>query len=206
MVKRAIIFDLDNTIYPVASIGDKLFYNLFQLIEKHKGYHGNIYDIKNEIMRHPFQVVAKDFHFNNDLTLLGLQLLEQLTYDESIKPFDDYFLTKNINLVKFLVTSGFTKLQLSKIEQLGIKNDFKEFFIVDPINSNLTKKDVFNKIIEQYDFVAKEVLVVGDDINSEIKAGKELGKDTIVYDYLKVFEDSSTEQIIRNYCELEKYI
>ena len=69
------------------------------------------------------------------------------------------------------MTSGFTKLQLSKIEQLGIKNDFKEFFIVDPINFDLTKKDVFNKIIEQYDFVAKEVLVVGDDINSEIKAG-----------------------------------
>ena len=75
MVKRAIIFDLDNTIYPVASIGDKLIYNLFQLIEKHKGYQGNISDIKNEIMRQPFQVVAKDFHFDNDLTLIGLQLL-----------------------------------------------------------------------------------------------------------------------------------
>lgn len=201
--KKAVIFDLDNTIYPAAAIGDSLFKELFQIIEKHGGYQGNLKDIKEAVQRKPFQIAAQDFQFDKDLTAAGLQLLSELTYNEPIEPFENYPLIRELSGLKFLVTTGFRKLQLSKIEQLGIKDDFEEFFIVDPTVSLLTKKDVFRRIMERYKLKPEEILVVGDDIDSEIKAGKELGIDTVIYDYLNTLGPSSTENIITDYSELK---
>jgi putative hydrolase of the HAD superfamily len=206
MKKDAFIFDLDNTIYPVTSIGDKLFRDLFKTIEKDGGYKGDMEQIKKEIMRKPFQYVARDFHFTNELTTKGLNLLSNLTYKEPIQPFKDYFLTKKIEGLKFLVTKGFKKMQLSKIEKLGIQNDFQEIFIIDPATSQLTKKEVFQKIISRYNLKKEKILIIGDDIHSEIRAGKELGIDTVVYNYQNHAEFSSAENIINNFSELKNFI
>ena len=54
-----------------------------------------------------------------------------------------------IPLDKFLVTTGFIKLQMSKVKMLGIEEDFKEIHIVDPEVKDKTKKDVF-EIMEKY--------------------------------------------------------
>ncbi len=49
--------------------------------------------MKKEIMRKPFQQVANDSHFTDELTSKGLNLLSDLTYKEPIKPFKDYYFT-----------------------------------------------------------------------------------------------------------------
>jgi len=206
MNKKAIILDLDNTIYPVASIGDKLFDELYQLIEQDGSYSGNMEDIKKAIQRTPFQLVAKEFQFSAALTEKALELLMALEYNDIIKLFDDYLLTKQIDCLKFLVTTGFKKLQKSKIRQLNVFNDFDACYIVDPSVSTLTKKDIFKKIMEQYQLEPEEILVVGDDIHSEIKAGKELGIDTVVYDYNGTHTQLSGYTIITDYKELKKFI
>ncbi len=58
MKVKALILDLDNTLYPVSAIGNRLFNSLFSLIEESQEFNGNIKEIKNQIMRQPFQVVA----------------------------------------------------------------------------------------------------------------------------------------------------
>jgi len=180
--KRAIIFDLDNTIYPVSSIGDKLFKSLFQLIVENGEYTGDFDEIKGEIMRRPFQFVADDFSFSENLKSDCLKLFLDLTYDEPIDPFDDYKYVRKLQGIKFLVTTGFTKLQNSKILQLNIEKDFLEIYIIDPIQSKLTKKDIFLKLLIDYHLKVHEVLVIGDDLDSEIKAANDMGIDTILYD------------------------
>ena len=180
--KRAIIFDLDNTIYPVSSIGDKLFKSLFQLIVDNGEYTGDFDEIKGEIMRRPFQFVADDFSFSENLKSECLKLFLELTYDEHMEPFEDYKYVRKLPCIKFLVTTGFTKLQNSKILQLNIENDFLEIYIIDPIQSKLTKTDIFQKLLIDYRLKVHEVLVVGDDLNSEIKAANDLGIDAILYD------------------------
>lgn len=206
--KKAIIFDLDNTIYPVSSIGDNLFTELYKLIEEDGRYIGDLDVIKATIQKKPFQVVAKEFHFNEELTAKALEALSDLEYNDTIKPFDDYHLTKDIDRLKFLVTTGFTKLQWSKINQMGLESDFVECFVVDPARSNRTKKDIFAEIMEKHDLNPEEVLVVGDDIHSEIKAGKELGIDTILYDYMGKYSGSSDYDgnVITNYDSLEQFV
>jgi putative hydrolase of the HAD superfamily len=203
---KCLVFDLDNTVYSVASIGDKLFRGVFEIIEKHGGYRGCLGDIKKEIMRRPFQDVSRDFKFDEDLTAAGLKMLSTLTYGEPIEPYSDYYLTRAIECEKILVTSGFTKLQWSKIERLGIKNDFDEIIIVDPAVSCKTKKDIFEEILVRHHLAEKEVLVIGDDVNSEITAGRELGMGTVVYDHAGLMKLPASETVIAHFGELANYL
>ncbi len=200
--KKAIILDLDNTIYPVSSIGDKLFKSLFQLIVENGEYIGNFDEIKGEIMRRPFQFIADDFFFSENLKSKCLKLFLDLTYDERIEPFEDYKYVRKLSGIKFLVTTGFTKLQNSKILQLNIENDFLKIYVIDPIQSKLTKKDIFHKLLIDYRLQVQEVLVVGDDLNSEIKAANDLGIESVLYDRKSEHTGIENQQTISSFKDL----
>jgi len=206
MTKKAIILDLDNTIYPVPSIGNELFASLFRLIEESGEHTVDIAAIKNEIMRKPFQHVAAHFQFSDSLTQNGINLLLNLSYEGPITAFSDYEYTKLLPCDNFLVTTGFLKLQQSKIKGMGIEQDFKEIHIVDPATSDKTKKDVFTDIIHRNGYELTEVLVVGDDPHSEIKAAKELGIDTVLYDKFHLHEDNSLQNKVADFKELVRFI
>jgi putative hydrolase of the HAD superfamily len=182
MIKKAIIYDLDNTIYPVHSIAESLFIPFLKLIDEYNQYLDNINAIKSDMMRMSFQVVAAKYHFNEELIQRGLNLLQSITYTGPINYFNDYPEIKNIFAERFLVTTGFYNLQYSKIRGMGIENDFTEIHVVDPLTSIKTKKDVFADIMQRHNYNASDVLVVGDDPESEIKAAAELGIDTVLYD------------------------
>ena len=209
--RKAIIFDLDNTIYSVSSIGEKLFQGLFNLIETDGGYQGDFDAVKEALQKQPFQAVAKQYHFHPDLAEKGVAMLSDLSYDGMIEPFDDYSeyrLQTHDGLLKFLVTTGFTKLQRSKIKQMKLESDFDACFVVDPALSDRSKKDVFAQIMEKYQLRPEEVLVIGDDVDSEIEAGRKLGMDTLLYDHAGTNQLKSTYngEIITHFKQLEDFI
>ena len=206
MNKSILIFDLDNTIYPVSSIAEKLFKKLYAVIEKSSEYEGDLEAIKLEIQRTPFQKVANAFSFSEQLLKECMEVHIKLTYDDPMQYFPDYELVRELPQTKFLVTSGFSKLQHSKIDNLGIRDDFKEIVILDLQQSNETKKDIFKRLLEKYKFSEDEVLIVGDDIKSEIQAGKELGIDTVIYDRLEKYTDLNNSNKIENFAELAKFL
>jgi putative hydrolase of the HAD superfamily len=109
---------------------------------------------------------------------------------------------KDLVADKFLVTTGFLKLQQSKVEGMKIRNDFKEIHIVDPSTSDRTKKDLFAEIIERHGYHKSEVLVVGDDPQSEIKAAQDLGIDAILYDKSGLHKGITSIRRIENFKEL----
>lgn len=206
MQKKAIIFDLDNTIYLVSSIGSKLFKTLFEIITESGEFVGNLENLKGEIMRRPFQFVAEEFEFSEKLKSACLDHMKNLTYDSPITAVENYDATREISCLKFLVTTGFTALQNSKIERLGIKNDFEKIFIIDPAETAQNKRDIFKKILIGYELKLNEVIVIGDDLNSEIKAAKELGIESIIYDFKSIYKPTSNQKVIRNFSELKQYI
>lgn len=206
MKKKAIILDLDNTIYPVSSIGDRLFKSLFSLILESGEYTGDFEQVRFEIMRRPFQYIADEFSFSETLKADCFKLLSNLTYDEKMQPFEGYETLLTIPCRRFLVTTGYTKMQQSKIKQLGIENDFEALFVIDPDQSDLTKRDLFEKILTDYNLNVEDVLVVGDDLNSEIFHAKALGIETVLYDYLSQFQESEDQKIIRNHKDLHHYL
>lgn len=206
MQKKALIFDLDNTIYLVSSIGDRLFKTLFGIITESGEFSGNMEKLKAEIMRRPFQHVANEFGFSEKLMAECMEHMKNLTYDSAMDPVENYETIRNFDCLKFLVTTGFNTLQNSKIEQLGIQNDFEKIFIIDPSKTAQTKRDVFKKILVNYQLRLDEVLVVGDDLNSEIRAAEELGIDSVLCDFKAVHSQTEGQKVIRNFSELKQYI
>jgi len=206
MRKKAIILDLDNTIYPVSSIGDRLFKSLFSLILESGEYEGDFEQIRFEIMRRPFQYIADEFLFSESLKTDCFKLLSDLTYDKKMQTFEGYETLLTIPCRRFLVTTGYTKMQHSKIKQLGIENNFEAIFVIDPDQSPFTKRDIFEKILVDYNLSVEDVLVVGDDLNSEIFHAKALGIETVLYDYLSQFQESEDQNVIRNHKNLHLYL
>lgn len=206
-MKKALILDLDNTLFSTPSIGDKLFADLYYLLEINGNeFEGDLEDIKKDINRKPFTVVAKQYNMSQLLYNEALKLLVNLTYNEPIEPFSDYNEVNKIACDKFLVTSGFPKLQNSKVRQLGIENDFKEIFIVDTVMTNNTKKKVFEGILHDFNYDASEVIVIGDDPESEISAAKELGIDAVVYDKLNTYKNYFATPKISDFSQLQNYL
>lgn len=182
MNKKAIILDLDNTVYPVASIAHKLFEPLLLLIRINGEYQSSFESIKKDLMRKPVQKVAKEHGFSERLTAKVIEHLKDMSYEDKISPFEDYAIIKKISCKKFLVTTGFTKLQQSKILRLGISKDFEEIHIADPLLSPKTKKDIFRDIMMRHEYEPSHLLVIGDDPESEIQAANELGIESVLYD------------------------
>src|SRR5437588_13067813 len=148
-MKKALIFDRDNTIYLVSAIADNLFAKLFAVLDEYSGTinlgdDDRVAKIKEEMTRRPFQYIADKYELDKALNDKIVDTLRTMTYDSPMQPFDDYHHLRQIPLDKFLVTTGFVKLQMSKVKQLGIEQDFKEMLIVDPDLTGKTKKDVFS--------------------------------------------------------------
>ena len=132
--------------------------------------------------------------------------LLNLTYETHINTVEGYPVLQEIPCKKFLVTTGFTKLQNSKIDRLNIRDYFEKIYIIDPSLTSLSKRDVFKKILVKYKFKIDEVLVVGDDLNSEIKAAQSLGIDSVLYDYQGNQTANNGQKVIRNFAEVKNYI
>lgn len=84
---------------------------------------------------------------------------------------------ESTTIPKVLVTYGNKDLQEKKIQTLDIRKYFGEIFISEDRGE---KKDFFRKIIEKYGIEDhKQVVVVGDRIDTEIRFGNMLGCTTV---------------------------
>ncbi len=205
MIKKALIFDLDDTIYPIKSIADKLFADLYALIQENMPE--AIYqNAKEDLLTTPFQKVADKYHFSNNLKDEGMKISRRIVYDGPISPFEDYLPIRDLRIEKFLVTAGYTKMQKSKINLLNLKDDFREIFIPDPLKSDLSKKDVFEQIMVKYQYEPGEVLVIGDNPEAEIADAKELGIETYLYDYQQKYSPALADYYGVNYENLPEIL
>ena len=201
---KALILDLDNTIYPVASISNEMFEPLFNLLDKHKRAIGEdkLPEIKQLIMKKAWQKVAEQYEFSTELKEAGTELLRNTTFTHKMQTFADYEHVKPLPHDKYLVTMGFTKLQHSKVKMLGLENDFIGILINDPDLTTDTKREVFEEILLNNSYKTNEVLVIGDDPDSEIKAAQAIGIITVLYDRSNDFPDAQVNHRIKSFEEL----
>jgi len=206
MARKALILDLDNTIYPVAPYAGEMFATFMQLVTDSGEQQDNIEGIRKDIMRRGFLIVAATYNFSKQLKQKGNDLFKELTYAGQLEPYEDFRLVRDLPHEKFLVTAGYQKFQQSKIALLKLEKYFKEIHIVDVTTTSLTKKDVFAGIIDRYRYNLSEVLVIGDDLESEISAGNDLGIDTVVYDKAGFNSGRSVSSLITDYRGLNDFL
>ena len=82
---------------------------------------------------------------------------------------------RSIGYKLFLVTFGNREMQEKKIKILGIERAFDEIVITENPRG---KEKCFKEILTKYDLEPKQVLCVGDKIKDEIEVGKRLGMST----------------------------
>lgn len=181
-MKSIFFIDLDNTIYFTKPNEEQLMGELYRFLESQDlGISKEDFILaKQEMLRTPFQKVAKKYGFREEAMPDVLAYLQNREVTQPLKPSNDYPYIKNLKGRKFIVTAGFTKQQNSKVKMLGIADDFESVYVVDVSKSN--KKEAFERLIDQYLLNKDDILIIGDDAESEIKFGLELGIDTFLLD------------------------
>lgn len=182
MVPIAIIYDLDDTIMPTRGIPESTFKPVFDAIrEANSSLTEDVLQLSfADLWRKPLDVVATTYGFSQQMVNACKSALVNTDYKLTIAPFEDFEAIKKIEGLRILVTTGITKLQQAKIDALFNEGDFNEIIIDDPYQDNrLGKKKIFAMLAERYLLKPEQFWVVGDNPESEIAAGNELGMNTV---------------------------
>lgn len=180
---RAIIFDLDSCLAAANEVGDHLFAPAFDAIRI--ANQGRIPDTTlaqafADCWRCSFDFIAEKYNFTSAMRTVGWQAFKQITVTVPMKGYFDLAVLKELPVPLFLVTSGFRRLQESKIRALGFADWFAGIQI-DAIDEpdRKGKHGLFADILKNNRLAPEEVLIVGDNPDSEIDAGNRLGMKTI---------------------------
>ena len=179
-----LIFDLDDTIFQTNSMNPEIFESAISVLRDYyttSESNVNLEELIARLWSHPVTVVFSKYNTPQDIVAQFYQAIASIDYSElDIKTYDDYKEINSFLCPKILVTTGFKELQLAKIKALGIESDFDSIYIDDPReNPRQEKLDIFKTILKESQKAPQEVWVIGDNPDSEIKAGNSLHMKTI---------------------------
>lgn len=175
----AVIFDLDNCLAPATAVGEALYGPAFAAIRKAND--GRIAADAlaaafRQMWTHAYDWVADRYGFTPAMRAAGWQALVQIEVTGPLAGYGDLNLLASVPGERFLVTTGLRRLQDSKIRGLGIAAQFREIFI-DAIDEprRLGKAALFQHILVRSDLKPADVIVVGDNPDSELAAARQVG-------------------------------
>jgi FMN phosphatase YigB (HAD superfamily) len=180
---KAIIFDLDNCLAAADEAGRQLLAPTFDAIRREN--HGTL---SNEMLErafdecwgHSLDTVARKYGFSEAMLAAGWAENARAEVKVPMHGYPDLGAIRHLPATLFLVTSGFRRLQESKVRALAVESLFERVYI-DAIDEpeRKGKEKIFEEILRTYALHPREVLVVGDDADSEIAAGNRLGIPTV---------------------------
>ena len=129
---RAIIFDLDNCLSAADEPGKGLLEPIFDAIRRVN--HGRLSDEAlaeafSDCWRHPLDFVAKKHAFTEDMLAAGWAVYVQLEVATPMRGYADLRTLPELPVWRFLVTSGFRRLQERKIKALGFERLFTAIYV-----------------------------------------------------------------------------
>ena len=203
---RAVIFDLDNCLAAADEAGEALFAPAFDALRA--ANRGHLSDEAlaaafRDMWRHALDHVARKHRFTEEMLRAGWRAFRTIEVKQPLRGYPDLWEIEKLPLARFLVTSGFRRLQESKIAALGIRRLFVEIQ-VDAIDEppRRPKQERFADIAARHGWQPREVLVVGDNADSEIAAGNALGMPTVQTLRPGVPPAKNTHWHIKNFSEL----
>jgi FMN phosphatase YigB (HAD superfamily) len=180
---KAIIFDLDNCLARADDAGSQLLAPTFDAIRA--ANHGTLSEETLErafadCWRHSLDAVAKKHEFSDEMLAAGFRANSRAEVTTPMRGYPDMRTIYALPVKLFLVTSGFRRLQESKVRALELQSRF-ERICIDAIDEpdRKGKEAIFADILRSQALDPREVLVVGDDADSELAAGNRLGIPTV---------------------------
>lgn len=183
---RALICDLDNTLFSADSIPAVLLDPIVDAVRKANSGPDAIPDEQladaiAAFRRVSFDRVVDSYRLPPAVRDAWVQAMVKLRVTGHLIPFPDVRALAALRLRRFLVTTGYRGLQESKVRALGI-GDLFEAVHVDALDDPATrpgKRGLFRSILAEHRFAPSEVVVLGDSAESEIAAGNRLGIPTV---------------------------
>ena len=204
---RAIIFDLDNCLSAADEVGRQLLEPMFAAIRQaNKGTLSEeaLAQAFEDCWRHPLDWVASEHGFSDEMLAAGWEVAARTEVEAPMRGYSDLPALAELDAKLLLVTSGFRRLQDSKIRALGFESLF-EAIHVDAIDEadRKGKEGIFKDILKTYRLSPEEVLGVGDNSDSDIEAGDRLGMRSVQVLREGVPRGSNATHYINSLCELK---
>jgi putative hydrolase of the HAD superfamily len=182
-MKKAVIFDLDNCLAAPIEVGAAFYQPAFDAMRTaNQGALSNMHldEAFRDCWRHSLDWVAEKHGFTEAVRAAGWREFTRLEVSQPLQGYDDLAVLADLPVQRFLVTSGFRRLQESKIRALNIETLFTAIYI-DAIDEpgRVGKQGIFARIMAEYFMSPDDILVVGDNADSEIAAGNRLGIQTV---------------------------
>lgn len=178
---KAVIFDLDMCIFDTRTLGEHILEPVLAPLHASSMPVEIQREIDHTLWTTSLEDCVQIFHIPNAVAELMRDAHRRLVVPETIRTFGDEEYIRQVHAYRALVTSGYRLWQERKIEQLGIADSFDEVIIdvIDDARLRKGKRVIFQELMARHGWRPKEVLVVGDNPHSELKAGKELGMITV---------------------------
>ncbi len=183
---KAIIFDLDDTLYDCSGtlvlkskkLAAKIISKAIKCSEAEalklqlelEARLGPKVDISQEIA--DLYNLSEEFCKEITNTINTLEVDGAKLFSDTMDSINEL---KRIGYKLFLVTFGNREMQEKKIKTLGLERSFDEIIITENPRG---KEKCFKAILTKYDLEPEQVLCVGDKIKDEIAVGKRLGMST----------------------------
>jgi putative hydrolase of the HAD superfamily len=204
-VYKHIFFDLDRTLWDFDKSSLEIFseiYNKYELKQKgissldlfldkfniNNNFLWGLYKegiIKKEILKtRRFELTLSDFGINN--LLLAVKIGDDYININILKA---HFFPYTIEILTYLkskyslhiITNGFKEVQLPKLIQCGLNKYFKNVFSSDDAGYLKPDKRIFEYALKKSKALTEESIMIGDEIDIDIKGANSVGMDQILF-------------------------
>jgi putative hydrolase of the HAD superfamily len=136
---------------------------------------------------------------------MSVQFLERLPNRKNLFPYTieilDYLTEKNY--VLHLITNGFENIQHNKLKHSNLANYFKQVITSEQAGSLKPQKEIFEFALQAAKANIEDSIMIGDNIEADIKGAMSAGLDTIFVNHLKMETEIKPTYIIHHLKELE---
>jgi FMN phosphatase YigB (HAD superfamily) len=183
-VLRAAVFDLDQTLFDPHTLPRTM---IGELQAKLRGLAAGIVsaDVLDAALadawRMPFDRVVARHRLPEAVRTLWYEAVAAVQVTEPLSPYADVVPTlEGLAIRRFVLTTGFRRLQESKLRQLGLTSLFAAVYIdaLDPPGP-VGKRVLLERLLVEHSLQPSEVMVLGDRADDELASGRALGMVTV---------------------------
>lgn len=137
---------------------------------------------------------------------LAVDFLDDLPNRQKLFPYTieilEYLTAKNY--VLHLITNGFNNIQHNKLYNSNLTKYFKEVITSEKANSLKPNKEIFEFALKATYASTEESIMIGDNIDADIKGAMNAGLDTIFVNHLNIKTDVKPTYTVLHLKELEE--
>ncbi len=134
---------------------------------------------------------------------ISISPTKTVMFDYSIEILE-YLKNKGYNL--YIITNGFKEVQYIKLENSGLKPYFDKVFTSEEVGCNKPNSAYFSYVLRETSSNAEDSIVIGDDIEVDIKGAAKLDIDTIWFNSVERVSDFKPTYEVNKLQEIENLL